>query len=160
MLVGGGALLCFLLSGGGLIWWFSRQGADEILGQASDDYAKGSFTQAIHKYDEFLEKYPKHSGASLARVNRGLAEIRQATDGSTDWARSLETADRVLKKISSEGEFRSESQAELVSLLPRIAEGLAGTRRKVSIRPRSTGPAGPWRWSRSSFHPRPARRPG
>jgi outer membrane protein assembly factor BamB len=130
MLVGGGSLLGFLLLGGVLLWWFSRQGADEILIQANDDYHKGSYTQAIFKYDAFLQKYPKHPGASLARVHRGLAEMRQATDGTSDWARSLETADRVLKKISSEAEFRNESQAELVSLLPAIAQGLAGAAEK------------------------------
>ena len=130
MLSGGGSLLGFLLVGGVLLWWFSRQGADEILIQANDDYHKGSYTQAIFKYDAFLQKYPKHPGASLARVHRGLAEMRQATDGSSDWARSLETADRVLKKISSEAEFRNESQAELVSLLPTIAQGLAGAAEK------------------------------
>jgi outer membrane protein assembly factor BamB/tetratricopeptide (TPR) repeat protein len=130
ILVGGGALLGFLLLGAGLLWWFSRQGADEILQQAKDDYHKGSYTQAIHKYDEFLAKYPSHANASLARVNRGLAEMRQATDGSADWARSLETADRVLKQISSEAEFRNESQPELVSLLPAIAQGLAGAAEK------------------------------
>ena len=130
ILVGGGVLLSFLLAGGVLLWWLSRQGADEILLQANADYHKGSYTQAIYKYDQFLEKYPSHTGASLARVHRGLAEMRQATDGSTDWARSLETADRVLKKISSEAEFRSESQAELAALLPAIAQGLAGAAEK------------------------------
>jgi outer membrane protein assembly factor BamB len=130
ILVGGGALLGFLLLGGALLWWFSRQGADVILVQAEDDYRKGSYAQAIQKYDEFVAKYPTFPGASLARVHRGLAEMRQATDGSTDWARSLETAERVLKKISSETEFRNESQAELASLLPAIAQGLAQTAQK------------------------------
>ncbi len=130
ILVGGGSLLGFLLLGGVLLWWFSRQGADEILVQANDDYHKGSFTQAIHKYEEFLAKYPSHPSASLARVHRGLAEMRQATDGSTDWARSLETAERVLKKIAREVEFKNESQAELASLLPAIAQGLAETAQK------------------------------
>ena len=46
---------------------------------ADDDYRAGSYAQAINKYNAYLEKYPKDSHASLARVKIGLAELREAT---------------------------------------------------------------------------------
>lgn len=125
LLVGGGTLLLLVILGGVLVWVFMRQGGDELLRQADDEYRRGSYTQAIHKYGIYLREYPNHPQASLARVRRGLAQLRQTTDGATSWPKALDSAQRTLKEIAPEPEFKNEAQRELVALLPTIAQGLA-----------------------------------
>jgi outer membrane protein assembly factor BamB/tetratricopeptide (TPR) repeat protein len=129
LLVGGGTLLVLLILGGALFLALNRESGDKMLDPANEDYDNGSYTQAIFKYDRFLESYPNHPGASRARVRRGLAQMRQATEGTTNWPKALETAKQVLEEIAPEPEFK-EAHAELASLLPAIAEGLAGQARK------------------------------
>jgi len=129
LLVGGGALLSLVILGGVLIWAFTRQSADEMLAVADDFYQQGSYTNAIQNYNRYLEEFPKHSGVSLARVRRGLSQLRQATGATSDWSGALGTAKGILQEISSEKEFGSEARPELAALLPKIAEGLAGQAR-------------------------------
>jgi outer membrane protein assembly factor BamB len=131
MLVGGGALLGFLILGGVLVWVFMRQGGDELLRQANQDYLAGSYTQAIHKYGIYLTDYPTYPGASLAKVRRGLAQMRQAADKSLNWPKALDVAHEVLKEIAPEREFKNEAQKELTALLPAIAQGLAQQAREA-----------------------------
>ncbi len=84
------------------------------------------------KYGLYLNRYPAHSGTSLARVRRGLAQLRQATEGRSDWPKALDTAHQVLQAIASEEAFKTESQKELLGILPGIAEGLAATARQTN----------------------------
>lgn len=130
LLLGGGLLLLLVILGLVLLWSITRQSGDEMFELAEKDYADGSYTQAIHKYDQFLDRFPKHSGAGTARVKRGLARLRQATDGATDFTRSLDVAKEVIDEIKSESEFVSQGRPELTAMLPTIAEGLANQARK------------------------------
>lgn len=124
MLVGGGALLLFLIAGGALFLTLRRESGDLLLKPADDDYESGSYTQAITKYKDFLDRFPNHPRASRSRVRRGLAQIRQAVEGGANWPKALETATEVLGEIAAEDDFR-EAHSELASLLPAIAKGLA-----------------------------------
>ena len=72
----------------------------------------------------FLEKFPSHAGASVARVRVGLAQLRQSTSGGGHWEKALQDAQKVLKDIAPEKDFK-EAHGELASMLPDIAEGLA-----------------------------------
>ncbi len=130
LLVGGGTLLGLMILGLILLWALTRQSGDEMLQLAQSDYRAGSYTQAIYKYNLYLEKFPRHDGASLARVRRGLAQLRQAAEGSGNWPKSLEVAKQVLAEIAPEADFR-EARSELASLLPAIAEGLAKEARET-----------------------------
>ncbi len=130
MMVGGGALLVTVILGGFLVWSLTRQTGDEALRLASQAYHDGSYTDAIHKYTKYLEKFPGHKGESIARVHRGLAQLRQATSGTHDWSASLDTAKNVLKQIESEPEFQ-QAHADLSAMLLDIAEGLATDARKA-----------------------------
>ena len=135
LLVGGGSLLLLIVLGGALIWAFMRRNADDMLQAADECYGQGSYTNAILNYDRYIKEFPKHTGVSLAKVRRGLAQLRQATEGTSNWPRALEVAQQVLKDISSEEKF-PEGRPELSSLLPKIAEQLAeASREKV----KSTG---------------------
>ena len=124
LLIGGGVLLLLVFAGAFLLWSLRRETGDEALQLAEADFRAGSYTQAIHKYDEYLKRYPTHNSVSLARVHRGLARLRQAVDGARDWPQTLQTAREVLSEISTEEKF-SEAHGDLASMLPTIAEGLA-----------------------------------
>jgi serine/threonine protein kinase/tetratricopeptide (TPR) repeat protein len=124
LLIGGGALLLLLILGGGLIWSLTRQTGDELLRLAEDDYRGGSFTSAIHRYNQYLQDFPTHPQASLAKVHRGLAQLRQEVDAGGNWPEALAVAQRVIDEIRTEPEF-GEARGELAALLPKIAKGLA-----------------------------------
>jgi len=129
ILVGSGLLLILIFVGMVLILVLRRESGDALLEAAHADFAQGSYTQAIFKYNQFLERFGGHPGASLARVRRGTAQIRQAVEEGRDWPKALQTAEQVLAEIASEDQFR-EAHAELASLLPTIAKGLADAAQK------------------------------
>ena len=125
LLVGGGILLTLLLLLIGLVFALSRQTGDEALRLANEDYRNGSYSQAISKYNQYLQKFSNHSGVSLARVNCGLAQLRQATPkGTRDWSAALQVADEVLDEIATEREFKR-AEGDLSAILLTIAQGLA-----------------------------------
>jgi len=125
LLIGGGALLLLVIVGGVLYWALNRRTGDETFKMAEDFYRSGSYTKAIAQYTKFLEDFPNHDSVSLARVKRGLARLRQATDHATDWPKALDVAKQVLDEIAGEEAFHTEARPELVAMLPKIAQGLA-----------------------------------
>jgi outer membrane protein assembly factor BamB len=131
LLIGGGALILLVLVGGTLLYLINRGSGDTLLKMAEDAYREGSYTQAIAKYSRFLERYPRHANGSLAKVHRGLAQLRQALHSSRDGSQQLATAKTVLKEIEAEDDF-AEARAELAAILPEIAAGLAEQARASS----------------------------
>ena len=124
LLIGGGALVALLILGA-LIWYLlSRENADQILKEASEYFDGGSYTQSIKQYERFVEGFPKHPHISSAKVRLGMARLWKATEGSSDYANALKTAQQVLGEIENEESF-PEAQEDLASLLPKIATGLA-----------------------------------
>ena len=124
LLVGGGALLLFLILGGALSWALLGQSGDKMAEQAETFYREGSYTKAIEQYNLFLQQFPTHEQASLARVRRGLCQLRQAAEVTGNYAKALEVANEVLGEIGKENAF-GEAKTELEGILPKIAEGLA-----------------------------------
>ena len=57
----------------------------DILKAADAAYKNGEYAQAIHSYNEYLEKQPK---ASLPHVRIGMATLRQAVQAA-DWPAAL-----------------------------------------------------------------------
>lgn len=129
LLIGGGTLLFLVILGGVLYWSLHRQTGDETLKVAEDFYRAGSYTKAIAQYNAFLDDFPQHEGVSLARVRRGLAQLRQSTDHTSDWSKALAVAGEVLGEIAGEEAFAAEARPELVAMLPEIAQGLANRAR-------------------------------
>ncbi|MHB1037177.1 MAG: outer membrane protein assembly factor BamB family protein [Pirellulales bacterium] len=128
LLIGGAALSLLVLIGIGVIWAMTRQSGDTMLEQAEEQYRAGSYTQAIHKYDLYLEKFPNHYRVSFARVRRGLCQMRQATEGTRNWGRALTVVKQAADEIAPEPEF-AQARADLAAMLPAIAEGLAAEAR-------------------------------
>lgn len=124
LLLGGGGLLLLLIIGGALYWSIGRQSGDDALKAAEDDYNSGSYSQAIHKYDRYLERFPQHVGTSTARVHRGLARMRQLVDAGGDWGRVHDETNEVIEEIRQEEAF-AENRAELAAMLPTVAQKLA-----------------------------------
>ena len=124
LLIGGGALLLLVLTGVLLTWLALRTTGDELFLAAEDDYKAQAYTQAIGKYDKFIKKHSKHPKASTARVRRGLARMRYASEVNKNWVQALDTARKALPEIEAEADF-AEARPELASLLPNIVAGFA-----------------------------------
>ena len=125
LLIGGGALGVLLLAAGLLVYSLTRGSASELFQKGEEDYRSGSYSTAIAVFDEFLKKYPSDPNSSLARVRRGMAQIRQVTDKASDPVQGLKAAQQVLPQIEVETESFNEARTELASILPDIADGFA-----------------------------------
>ncbi len=125
MLIGGGALLVLCILG--VFLWFALvgQSGDDAFEDAEKAYMQGSYTQSIEMFGKFIDSYPKHEKVGIAKVHRGLAQMRNAVEGSSNWIRSLNEVKTALSQITSVNEFPNEAPSELASLLPKIAENLA-----------------------------------
>lgn len=122
MLYGGGGLLGILLLIA--LFWFLIKGQSEgeMFEAAETAYNSGAYTDAIGKYDKYLEAFPQDKNSSIAAVHRGLARMRQVVD-TKNWEESLNVTKDVLKEIRQEKQF-AEARGELTSMLPAIAAGL------------------------------------
>lgn len=131
ILVGGGALLLLIFAGAGLIWLLMGKGGDDMIAKADELYRQGAYTKAIDQYDQFLSQYPGHKSVSHAKVQRGLAQLRQAVEMTKVHTQSLAVAKEVLGKIRAETTF-GEAKPELKGLLEQIAKGLSDEARQKS----------------------------
>ena len=131
MLLGGGALVLLALTGATAYYLIQRGGGDELLAMAQSDYRTGSYTQAIHKYDEFLRRFPNHPAAGEAVVQLGLARLRQTLQGSAGKEQTLALVKKTLAAIEGQKEF-SAAQAELAVILPDFAERIARQARQAA----------------------------
>jgi TolA-binding protein len=124
VLAAGGLLLSLLLLGVLLVRVMMRPTGDDLLRQASNEYRAGAYARATAKFDDYLQRFPQHEGVALARVRRGLAQLRAAAR-TAHWPRALQTAKDVLPQIAPLAEFPAEAPPVLAPLLCDIAEGLA-----------------------------------
>ena len=131
MLVGGGTLLLMVIGGGALGYFLTRETGEEVFATAEEDYRAQKYTNAISKYERFLERFPSHPKVSIARVRRSMARIRQAVESGSDWERALSTTTRELPLIKSEEAFQTEARPDLSRLLPDIYAGFVDSASKA-----------------------------
>jgi outer membrane protein assembly factor BamB len=124
LLIGGGTLGIILVAFALLLYALTRGSAAEMFNKAEEEYRGGSYATALAIYEKFLQQYPDDPNASLARVRRGMATLRQVTDDAKNPRLGLETAEQVLPQIETEEKF-SEARSELSTILPDIADGFA-----------------------------------
>ncbi len=129
MVMGGGALVVFLLLIGLFVWIMMRTDKDKLFDAADSDYRGGSYVQAIAKYNTFIEKFGADDRASLARVRIGLAKLWQATPNGANWSTALQVAEEEVNKMAMENAFK-DAHSDLASLLSKIAENLVAEARK------------------------------
>lgn len=123
-LLGGGVLLLLVFVGIVLLWSLNRRTGDELLSEADADFHSGSYTQAIYKYGKFLEDFPQHPQAGLARVRSGLARIRQTLE-SSDPITAFQTVKQIVPEIAALPDFHAEADAEMAAVLPGLAQQIA-----------------------------------
>lgn len=124
MLIGGGSLGVILVLFAFLFYALTRGSAAELFSQGEEEYRGGNYANASAIYERFLKKYPEDPNASLARVRRGMATLRQVTDDGRNARVGLETAQQMLPQIEAEEKF-AEARSELATILPDIADGFA-----------------------------------
>jgi len=121
MLIWGGSLaLALLLLFGGVLWYsLSKTPPLEMFEAAMKDYRAESYSQAVAKFENFLEQYPKDEKASEAHVRVALAKIRLAVGNPEA---GLKTAQELIPTITNEPAFQM-AREELAGILPAIPEG-------------------------------------
>jgi TolA-binding protein len=132
LLVGGGALLLLVFLGTFLFFYLKRETAEAAFNLAEADYQNGSYGQAITRYKEYLEDYPKDVNVSKARVRIGMATIWREVEGGHDQASALKVAQKMLPTIEAEPQFAESARPELAGLLPTITGELAEQARTSS----------------------------
>ncbi len=131
MLIGGGAVVLLLLVGGGLIYLLFRESGDELLTVANEQFAQGSYTQAIPQYEQFLAGYPTHEKVGEARVQLVLARLRRAAEGTISAEKGLSIAQSELPEIAELDEF-ADARSDLAAILPKLAESLVAQAQKTA----------------------------
>lgn len=132
MLIGGCVLALLVLVGGGLAYLLNSESGDEILSSAESAFQTQSYSQAIAQYEQFVEGYSSHADWSKAKVMLAVARLRQAIETNRDYEYGLEVALEEAPRIEDEPEFNL-AQADLASLLPKIAMGLAEAAESESL---------------------------
>lgn len=130
ILIGSGVLALLLIASLALAWSITRGGGDRAFEAAELEYADGNYGSAVGLYTKYLEGYPRHPKAGLAKVHLGLARLRQAIDTSSNWPKTLELARKEIETIAPLPEF-ADTGNDLAVLLPRISVGLAADARKT-----------------------------
>jgi outer membrane protein assembly factor BamB len=125
LLVGGAALGVMLVIGAFLYMSLIKGAAEERFAAAEKAYSEQAYAQAMHLYDDFLESYPSHEDASLARVRREMARLRQVYKVPEQ---ALKLATEMLPSLEQEESF-AQAREELASMLPQIAAGFIGQAR-------------------------------
>ncbi|HEX6962179.1 MAG TPA: PQQ-binding-like beta-propeller repeat protein [Lacipirellula sp.] len=134
LLLGGAGLAVLLVAGVVLYWLLTRENADLLLTEANEAFESGSYTQAIPKYERFITNHTGHQEYSQAKVRYYMAQLWRDTERTNDYAKALQTAERVISEIEDEPAFEagedegdrySQAKGELSSLLTTIATGLA-----------------------------------
>ena len=73
-----GIILFLLLAGGGIAWQLTREGEDEVIGNANKLYDQQNYELAQTAYQAFAEDYSDSQHASLAKVRVVMTELYKA----------------------------------------------------------------------------------
>lgn len=102
----------------------TRSSGDAEWQLAEKDYQAGQDQDATQKLNAFLEAFPQHREASLARLYLGMARLRQGFAAKTDFEGQLTAARRILPELVVEPDF-PQVRETLAKMLPDMAAGLA-----------------------------------
>ncbi len=105
LLLGGGGLGLMLIIAAFLFYSLTQGSAAEEFKQAEADYNSGSLASAIDKLDHFIKANPTGTNSSMARVLRGMAELRSTSEEGRNPAKGLKAAQEILPRIKEEEAF-------------------------------------------------------
>lgn len=100
-----GLLVVFALALG---YYFFRGNAETMLAAANDAYKPNNYEVALKKYESFVESFPTHEEASMARVRVGMCKIRKDVESLPNPLEALKTAETVLPTLVKEPGLASE----------------------------------------------------
>ncbi len=131
IVIGLGFTLIFLaLAGYGLYDVISHMAAERRYETALESFETGEYRNAILRFEEFIEKYPKDERVGKARVLGALADVHQFAAGANPaYSNALSAAEKMLTEVGDEPEFR-DSRADLAALVLNIAVGLVDRARR------------------------------
>lgn len=119
MLGGFFALILMCIVGVVIYFSISTAPAIDLWNMAMDEYRAESYPQAMDRFQDFLDKYPKDDNASEARVRINFCLIRGVI-GTPE--KGLERAKELLPPIATEKSF-SIARPELARMLIQIPQG-------------------------------------
>lgn len=117
----GSVLAVLLLLGAGLLWWYFRGTADELIEAANKSYEGRSYETAEKFYADFAERFTSDDRVSYAKVRRALSQLRRVAETNNDPTEALKSAKLVLPPIAEEPGLQSE-RGDLTGVLLTIAE--------------------------------------
>ncbi|MGL6226567.1 MAG: hypothetical protein ACRC10_08070 [Thermoguttaceae bacterium] len=129
-LLGGSALFVLVIVALVLYSSIYQHSAEFVLEAAQKAYDSGNYVEAVRKYTEFLDSFPKHSEYGTSKIRLSLAKMRLTTEGRNDWLQSLDVAQTELGNLVQQTNYREEAQPELNAMLPSIAEHLSESARE------------------------------
>lgn len=132
----GGSLFVLIFAASILFFSILHRSANDVLAEAERAYSGGSYPEAMKTYEEFTKRFPAHKDISKATVRHSLSKMLHAFSSAAaspaankgsepDWSRVFSVIKEETEAISGEAEFRSEAVPELISMLPKLADGLA-----------------------------------
>jgi len=128
----GFGILGVLLIGTAVLWFVnSGQSAEDMYAAAMDSFNKPSYADATKKFDEFLERFPDHKEAPMARAKRVHSIIR-GTYNLKNYPEVLQQAETLLPDLTEEGEKLNELRDDLAVMLPRSLAEVSSKGAKVS----------------------------
>lgn len=120
-----GTLLSLCVVGLVLFLWVRSSSAEKQYDAAMDDVSSGLYASAIRRFDQFLESFPEGELAEQAVVWRGIARVRQFTEGSAgDWENAFNAAQQLYDE-ASEYPFYRQRGKDVYELMHKIGLGLA-----------------------------------
>ncbi len=121
-----GIIAFLLLVGGGLAWVLTREGADEVIGNANRLYDQQNYEAAQLAYQAFADDYPDSQHASMAKVRVVMTELYKAAAFKQEPWRAVDLAKQKLPLIANE-QGMNEDRGNLAQLLVDIAANLASS---------------------------------
>jgi len=102
-----------------------RRTADRRFDSAVEAMGQKLYSQAIHRFDRYLEEFPQHEHAGRAKVLQALCRVGQYVEGSEpSWANALSAAQRMARETRREEAF-ADVRGEFASQVARIATAFA-----------------------------------
>lgn len=124
-----GSLVMLGLLGLLFLQLYRSNDASQQYDEALKDLEQGSFAQSVKRFDKFLADYPADERAQEAEVWRGVARVRQFTEGTAPtWRAAYDELEKFLDEHGQKKPFRDHA-ADIAPLVLKVAYGLATTAR-------------------------------
>ena len=106
-------------------WFVLKRTAGRRFDSAVEAMGQKLYSQAIHRFDRYLEEFGQHELVDRAKVLRALCKVGQYVEGSEpSWTNALSAAQRMARETAGNDAF-ADVRGEFASLVARIAVSFA-----------------------------------